>query len=184
MIVVEGPDGAGKTSLIEKLRDITGLGVAPRVVNERAEAMTDLVKWTEINVSQGWHPQIYDRHRLISEPIYGTILRSDPEPGFDDLSWIQRQISLFHACEPIVVVCLPPIHHVVENVMGDAKDKDRRNLVVENDIEKIYWMYHYLLGNHPDYIHYDYTTDPQDTRTAAIAGVINTQLRMRGFRNE
>lgn len=123
MIVVEGPDGAGKTTLIQMLRQKTGLDVAPRVVSKQAEAMTDLKKWTEDNVAKGWQPLIFDRHRLISEPIYGPTLRPKLEPGFDDVGWFYNQLYKFYAVQPVLIYCLPPLQQVWENVQHDPDNK-------------------------------------------------------------
>ena len=68
MIIVEGPDGAGKTTLIRQLQERwPDLAVAPRVVSKDAEAMVDLQEWVNINLSDGPQYKIFDRHRLISE---------------------------------------------------------------------------------------------------------------------
>ncbi|MCA1807247.1 MAG: ATP-binding protein [Actinobacteria bacterium] len=53
MIVVEGPDGAGKTTLIRDLSALLNIPVAPRVVSQETKAMVDLRQWTEDNVSRG-----------------------------------------------------------------------------------------------------------------------------------
>lgn len=119
MIVVEGPDGAGKTTLINTLREATGLEVAPRVVSKDTEAMVDLVKWTEENVRKGWQNLIFDRHRLISEPIYGPQLRATPAKGFDSLEWFYEQMSRFYEAEPITIYCLPPFEQVWANILAD-----------------------------------------------------------------
>lgn len=123
MIVVEGPDGAGKTTLIQTLRQKTGLDVAPRVVSKDAEAMVDLKKWTEDNVARGFQPTIFDRHRLISEPIYGPILRPKLEPGFSDLSWFYTMMRKFYKLEPVIIYCLPPLRQVWKNVQNDPDNK-------------------------------------------------------------
>lgn len=117
MIVVEGPDGAGKTTLISRLSDELQLEVAPRVVSKDAEAMVNLKQWTEDNVREGFQPRIFDRHRLISEPIYGPVLRDAPEPGFDDPYWFRGMMAEFYALEPIVIYCLPPWPVVWKNIV-------------------------------------------------------------------
>ena len=138
MIVVEGPDGAGKTTLIDDIISATGLDVSPRVVSKDAEAMVDLKKWTEENVAKGFQNLIFDRHRLISEPIYGPILRTEPEPGFDDLPWFQGQLRRFYQLEPVLIYCLPPLQVVWENVCNDP---DNRVVHYEGTIAKIYGAY-------------------------------------------
>lgn len=137
MIIVEGPDGAGKTTLIKSLVQVTDLPVAPRVVSKEAEAMIDLKRWTEDNVMQGFQGVIYDRHRLISEPIYGSVLRNRFEPGFSDLYWLhQMNFQLYLQVKPILIYCLPPFPVVYDNVKDDP-DNDR----VASKIRKIYSLY-------------------------------------------
>lgn len=119
MIIVEGPDGAGKTTLIKTLVEATGLPVAPRVVSKDAEAMVDLVKWTEDNVQAGFQPLIFDRHRLISEPIYGPVLRAELTPEFMDTEWFYTQLDNLYACNPFIIYCLPSIHTVWANIMSN-----------------------------------------------------------------
>lgn len=132
MIIVEGPDGAGKTTLIRALVDGTGLEVAPRVVSKGAEAMVDLVKWTEYNVRAGWQPIIYDRHRLISEPIYGPILRERFEQKFDNPEWLHEMFFTFYQrVKPLIIYCIPPFPAVWKNVQDDDDNKvvqDKKNI--------------------------------------------------------
>lgn len=107
MIVVEGPDGSGKSTLVKAIEAEFNVTVAPRVVSTDAEAMVDLKAWTEVNVRHQHHGVVFDRHRLISEPIYGPILRSQPEPGFDSLGWLNAMFQLFYANKPTIIYCLP-----------------------------------------------------------------------------
>lgn len=137
MIIVEGPDGAGKSSLIERLVEKFNLPVAPRVVSKDTEAMVDLVKWTEDNVTSGFQNRIFDRHRLISEPIYGALMRKAFQPQFDNIVWLTAMNSfLFKECRPLVIYCLPPFETVRENV--HTGDDNRR---VQDVIRKIYALY-------------------------------------------
>lgn len=123
MIIVEGPDGAGKTTLISELVEETGLQVAPRVVSKDTEAMTDLVKWTEENTRAGFQATIFDRHRLISEPIYGPILREQLTPEFTDPEWFYHQLSALYHCNPFIIYCLPPFQTVMENILSTEDNK-------------------------------------------------------------
>jgi hypothetical protein len=136
VIVVEGPDGAGKTTLLERLSKDLGFPVAPRVVSKDTEAMVDLQKWTEDNVSKGFQRVLYDRHRLFSEPIYGSVLREDFEPGFDNFVWLQEMFSKFWECRPYVIYCLPPFDVVKKNVENDPD-----NSVPGPHIRSIYSLY-------------------------------------------
>lgn len=164
MIIVEGPDGAGKTTLINRLKHVTGFPVAPRVVSQRAEAMVDLKAWVEENLEQGFQTTIYDRHRLISEPIYGPILRDMPEPGFSDVGWMSHRLyELYNVVRPFIIYCLPPLERVQYNVVNGEDD----NEVVLTKINKVYSAYvnkaaNDVIGHHGLIILYDYTNEPED----------------------
>ena len=136
MIIVEGPDGAGKTTLIRQLQERYELEVAPRVVSKDTEAMTDLQVWVEDNVQRGFQDLIFDRHRLISEPIYGPILRNKQSPGFTDFPWVSHMLWRFYKSNPVIIYCLPPLETVKANI---ANDPD--NVVVADKIEAIYAAY-------------------------------------------
>lgn len=138
MIIVEGPDGAGKTTLIKYLVEKLELPVAPRVVSKDAEAMVDLKKWVEDNVSGGWQPTIFDRHRLISEPIYGPILRPRLEEGFTDVGWFYEQLRRFYRANPTIIYCLPPFRQVWENVQDDP---DNRVVAQQHTLQMIWSSY-------------------------------------------
>lgn len=115
MIVVEGPDGSGKTTLIREIQSEFPVTLAPRVVSKDAEAMVDLVKWVEDDNAKLSQGVVYDRHRLISETIYGPVLRDSPQPGFDDIVWLEIQMRLFYGKKPTLIYCIPPWPVVAEN---------------------------------------------------------------------
>lgn len=160
MIIVEGPDGAGKTTLIEQLKERYGLEVAPRVVTKGTEAMVDMKVWVEQNLAEGFQYRIFDRHRLISEYIYGPLLRKEQQPGFTDMTWSWIQLEkMYKHVNPLVIYCLPPLKVVKANVSGDPE-----NAVVAEHIEAMYTAYVHHISL--DTIHrphhtflWDYTTD-------------------------
>lgn len=137
MIIVEGPDGSGKSTLVSILAQKLRLPVANKVVDSQTNAMVDLVKWTEDNVARGFQPTIFDRHRLISEPIYGPILKERQDPKFYDMGWLSQQLWLFYGCKPIIIYCLPDIREVRANVAREDTD----NSVVAGRIAAIYAAY-------------------------------------------
>ena len=136
MLIVEGPDGSGKTTLVNLLKAELGVGVAPRVVSKDTEAMVDLRGWVDHNLDTGLVPTIFDRHRLISEPIYGPIMRDDAEPGFDTLSWLAPRMKRFYELRPFIIYCLPPLSVVLENLKGDPD-----NIAIVDRAERIYQSY-------------------------------------------
>jgi hypothetical protein len=177
LIVVEGPDGSGKTTLIQTLKEFTGFPVAPRVVSKEAQAMTDLKEWTENNVDRGFQATLFDRHRLFSEPIYGPILRDKFEPGFDDPAWFAYYMAKFYQCRPIVIYCMPPLETVLHNLQGDEE-----NSAVQFAAREVYGAYYnksiteYVLRDFT--FLYDYTSSDAADSLDMIQININTRLEM------
>lgn len=136
MIIVEGPDGAGKTTLILQMQARYGLEVASRVVDKEARAMVNLREWVDRNLAEGLQWKLFDRHRLISETIYGPTLRQYAEDGFANpvnmMLWMRR----FYSMRPLIIYCLPPLKVVKANVQDDPD-----NVVVAGKIESIYQAY-------------------------------------------
>lgn len=161
MIIVEGPDGSGKTTLIQRLASELAFPIMPRVVSKDTEAMVDLVKWTEEDLDKGFGERIYDRHRLISEPIYGSVTRKEMQPGFDDIHWLSHQQSRLRSIRPIVIWCLPPLEVVYKNQFYET---DQPHFVKEN-YRTIYWLYFNQAASWPtrtwvwDYTKPDYFDD-------------------------
>lgn len=137
MIIVEGPDGSGKTTLVERLAREIRLPIAAKVVGSDTKPLFDLRKWTEQNVEKGFQPLIFDRHRLISEPIYGPAMRSRQDASFYDLGWLSDMMWRFYQAKPIVIYCLPDIVTVRENVLREETD----NSAVRDHIVAIYAGY-------------------------------------------
>lgn len=137
VIIVEGPDGSGKSVLVNNLSKILQLPVATKVVGSDTEPLVNLREWTENNVARGFQPVIFDRHRLISEPIYGPAIRTRQDADFYDLAWLSQMMGQFYVAKPIIIYCLPDIYTVRENVLREDTD----NAVVRNHIAAIYAGY-------------------------------------------
>lgn len=138
MLIVEGPDGSGKSTLCKELSLALDWPIADRVVDKDTKAMGDLTSWTEANVSRGFQGTIFDRHRLISGPIYGPIMRRGPvsQRELYKIDWVEAMTAQFMRCSPIIVFCLPPFETVVKNL-----DNDPDNLAVSAKIDAIYRSY-------------------------------------------
>lgn len=160
MIIVEGPDGAGKTTLLKKIQAYTNFSIADRVVSKDTEAMTDLVKWVEQNVDNGFQRVLFDRHRLISEPIYWPAIRPKPAHGFDDMSWFYTQLRKFYQAEPIIIYCLPPLSVVWGNIQHDPENQR----VADQDVITKIWAGYFNkamtdLVNYKYSLLYDYSNE-------------------------
>ena len=139
MIVVEGPDGSGKDTLIEKLLKDFGheLMLGPRAVKSSKEGPVDaLPSWTVRDVNS-WDyldtMRIYNRHPVISEPIYGSIIRGHMAMGMSPIVTAARPI-MERDC--LVIWCCPDLSRVTENV-HDGRDMPG----VQENIRAIYKAY-------------------------------------------
>jgi hypothetical protein len=148
VIILEGPDGAGKTSLIRHLNDWLAMPVAPRVVGQDTKPLVDIYEWTNKNLAEGFQDKLFDRHRLISEPIYSTVMGGDRDEQFWDPAWMGAALRALREIQPIVIWCLPSFKAVNHNVLGDP-----HNQTVWMHIDKIYKAYQYawLLNTYAPY---------------------------------
>lgn len=136
MLIVEGPDGSGKSSLIRRLSADLRWPVAPKVVDSDTTPMVNLGAWVDANTQQGFQHKIFDRHRLVSEPIYGPSLRSTQDANFLDLGWVAEMNWRLYTARPIFIYCLPSLETVRRNVNGDPN-----NAAVAKRITAIYAAY-------------------------------------------
>lgn len=95
----------------------------PRVVSKDTESMVDLQGWVDKNLETGLVPAIFDRHRLISETIYGPVLREEPQPGFARLDWLGPRMARFYELEPLIIYCMPSFRQVCNNLKNDPDNK-------------------------------------------------------------
>lgn len=164
MIIVEGPDGSGKSTLVKRIREeFSTIRIAQRVVGQNTEAMVDLKGWVEKNLDMGWQWTLFDRHRLISEPIYGSILRAYAQPGFDELTWLYKVTRRFYDIKPIIIYCIPSWQTVEQNMLTTQQPatvfknsskiyrayvaKAATDLVASRQGEFTCWIYDYTQNN-------------------------------------
>lgn len=179
MIVVEGPDGGGKSTLVRILSSHLKVPIANKVVGSDTKPLTDLVKWTEDNVSRGFQAMIFDRHRLISEPIYSPFRSYEPTAQFLDLGWVSDMTWNFYEAKPIIIYALPGIESVRTNVL----DPTTENQFVAEWINHIYAGYVAKASSdltRPNCRLYNYTT----TRPDDIVGWVSRLLDERAPKND
>lgn len=136
MIVVEGCDGTGKTGLCQRLAKDLKIPILPKAVSSDAQYLEPIDYWVERHNALGFQPVIMDRHQLISHLIYGPTMRRKLQNKFQDLVWLSHQLSQFWLTDPFLIMCLPSIQVVRENMEMDEYK------VAQDDIEVFYWHYH------------------------------------------
>lgn len=164
MIIIEGPDGAGKTSLARKLHYQLDIPYAPKASDSLEGPVKNICEWVDNDLlSWGSQPvKIYDRYPLISEPIYGPALRGGV-PEQMTTTWMRNRTNTFRSMS-LVIWCLPPFVNVDENV---SQSEDNQMEGVAKNIDTIWSLYATAsnMWSGPGMI-YDYTagnTKPRDT---------------------
>lgn len=123
MIILEGPDGGGKTTLAERITKRFGLKLGPRASSSIDGPVNDLCAWVDDDLlSWGTTPlQVYDRYPLISEPIYGPICRGSI-PDRMSSPWMRRRLNTFRNLS-LVIWCIPPANVTIRNIDDSADNQ-------------------------------------------------------------
>lgn len=161
MIILEGPDGAGKTRLALRLSEELQVPINPKVVQADMSTEVDLAAWCRAQMGDWPRPVIYDRFPLISEFVYGPVFKHDIRPAFknySDLYWLHQQ---FAQHDPVVVYCLPPIDEVLSNINREDTDNEA---VRGTAIAGVYWNYFNQAARSTPQLVWDYT-QPTDYNT-------------------
>lgn len=169
MIILEGPDGSGKTNLSRHLHERLGLEINPRMVTSEGgpneatlyrQMHDDLLTW-----DKSVEPRIYDRHPLISEFIYGPIVRGRMSVGFGHPSMMHLRKRV--AYQSLVILALPPLWIVRKNVLNE--DVPQMPGVVDQ-ITAIYHRYEMLQHEWPGWV-VRYYYDAEDGATQSREAV-------------
>lgn len=143
MLIVEGPDGAGKTTLIEELKGQLDIEVMPKAASSDTGPDTRTLRnWVDMDLSSPNHaPHIYDRYPLISEPIYGPLIRGRMAYGFADLQWFASRCAMIRERSTAIIFCLPPYGVVNRNVVMNHNLDTKHQRGVRMRIQAIYEQY-------------------------------------------
>ena len=165
MIIIEGPDGAGKTTLIERIEADWAMSREPRAVSSAAESIVPLGQWIEDELSKGFGWRLYDRFALVSAPQYMMLPSRTFREQMLDFTWLQAQYVKFAKIEPVIIYCLPPLETVVANVLAE----DNSGGKIGPHIEQIYLNYHAFAARvySSSSMVYDYT-NPDALRLAQL----------------
>lgn len=174
MIVVEGPDGAGKTHLVQSIRQhFPDLPLAPKAMSSDISPNVNMKTYIEAWVGPA-RPSyaLFDRFALISGPLYAPILDDKYQLNiYSNIDWMVQQHSRFYgSVRPLVIYCLPPVSVVRDNVRNDSD-----NAKAAPYIERIYAAYVNRAAMDAGYTHnlrYDYTEGHTVDKPTPLARVL------------
>jgi len=172
VIVIEGPDGSGKTTLVRYLAETLNLPVANKIVGSDLSVLANKREWVDANLNVGIQRIIFDRHCLISEGIYGPLLRSTLPDEFKNFNWYAESQRMFKAIQPMLIFCLPPLDEVKANVASDEVNPQG----IKDMVEPIYWSYYHLAAGWPESIRWDYTRHQTENQHEAAKAYISAKV--------
>lgn len=116
MIIVEGPDGSGKSTLVEQIELDWGIKREPRHVTSEAVALSPSGEYIEAELRKGFGFRLYDRFALISSPCYTMLENRTMVWPLIDPVWLRMQYQRLLNIDPVVIWCLPPQQTVRDNL--------------------------------------------------------------------
>ena len=152
MLIIEGPDGAGKSTLICSLRTAyPTLKLSPRACTSLAGPLSgdSLIAWLKKYGALDGH--IYDRHPCISGPVYGAVYADPPE----ERTWTWIQSTFYEIRENAkVIYCRPPRREIIRAVNESAQMGG-----VDRNIHRIVDTYDAIMASMVPHERYDWTKD-------------------------
>lgn len=163
MIIVEGMDNTGKSTLFLRLsKDLKLLAInnqkRPQSINETALYLEGVLRLASN------FPVIVDRWQAISEPIYGPICRNHHLYAKTNLEAQLR--FLIQAANPLIIHCRPP-----DSVILNFGDSNQMDGVIKH-AKELLKTYDNYMGNLVAMgfrvMNYDWTTEPYENLRAAV----------------
>jgi hypothetical protein len=171
VLIIEGPDGSGKTTLAKRVVDVLGMEYRryPGLSPEAGPDGVGIVEWWDEQIQLNDQEACYDRCFYISELLYQPVT-----PGRQLLTTptkIAEGIAELWTLEPQIVFCLP------EWILTKGPIQARPQLkgVTEEGLEKVHWGYHGLYAMWKNSLFeevrmWDYTKDNLDDLVSWVAG--------------
>lgn len=147
IVLLEGPDGGGKTTLAKQL-EAFGFGYVHMSAPEPADQPLDY--WFA-RLGHVCRPTVVDRMHW-SEDVYGSLFRGGSALSDRD-RWMLEGWLIAHGT--VVVLCMPSLETILENM---ARDPDGMHHDPEM-ARRVYEMYNWPWSTELPVIKYDFTEE-------------------------
>ena len=170
MVIIEGPDNSGKTTLLNKLQVIHKLGYLAIPHRGPTDKYHDLYVNMEYILNRAIRSSskryIVDRLPLISESIYGPLCRKRDlwVENFEDKLRFSKALTTL---DPFIIYCRPPREKILNMNTHQVKDYDTKEHLAQVNKQKqniidAYDNYFYHWYNPYKFFVYDYTNPQHD----------------------
>lgn len=167
MIILEGPDGSGKTTILRRLgherRAFKALRAGVGGNEPGGSATSDFAGRDPAPIAYARqvlaaHPRVaFDRFHL-SEVIYGPILRGAAGISDEEVILLER---LLYARGIQTVICLPPFKTTMENILASGRERPRYQTL--GFLRRAYLAWQDLAGKLRHDVTLDYTKQPEES---------------------
>lgn len=177
MIIIEGPDNTGKTTLINQLVKNCGLKKAPLKFNPHdskdvpkliVNFYDGVIKYLTQDITLKQSVNIVWDRLYFSELVYGPLKR-----GTLGFTPDQEEVlpELIKYLNPLVIICITDLWTIKKNL------KERKQYMKENEIEKVVKgyvdIYLKLEEFTPYYFLYNYPSDSYNKTEALVKNYLN-----------
>jgi hypothetical protein len=159
LIICEGPDQGGKTTLAAKLADRLRLPLSHSggPCRSQLDALNRIRK-----IMDDQTPRVMDRIPCISERIYGPVLRQIDY--FHDSDFLRQIKCLTYAP---VIYCRPPLKYLLDiKARGEHDTPEHIEPLKKHALECVTRYDELMAGI--DHIHYDFTTASLQSETMLV----------------
>lgn len=154
LIIVEGLDNSGKSTLIESLsKDLRLPAARSNMIGPTTEQIEAYDNWLRAAPAQA---AVTDRHPAISDLVYGPIIRGGTESSLD--------LALAYRNRPqtVLIYCCPPFHRIQDTF------SEREQMKGTHESLPLLYNAYELVMNQLNPLHYDWTASSAHRQYKAL----------------
>lgn len=158
MILVEGMDNSGKSTLCKKICEEFSLQMLERTPPPTGPYW-EARKYGLKQLNHGLGPKVSDRCYAISEWVYGPVVRGGIASAHGHSSIVERLLYSQH----LLIYCRPPTEKIMD--FGDRPQMEGVKELSSALLERYDWFFKNLSSANLPFLLYDWTKGEEEWRT-------------------